>query len=148
MTESEKIGLIEMLAKNGVRIGQVIFEVAGDNHYHENERQEVTTDVTETQIGHALEQVQAYMWGQSAYAVIFCALRDYHGFTDNMSQFERVGQRLAASHQLQWTCPDGTLRAAFKNNPYYKLKIDKWRENGVADRVMLLIEKFEELLGP
>ena len=44
-------------------------------------------------LGEALNEVEAYMWGQSAHAVLFCALRDHHGFTDNMSRYERVAMR-------------------------------------------------------
>lgn len=102
--------------------------------------------LSKEEIANALAGVQEYMWANSANAVIFCALRDYHGYADNMSQFERDWISFSEGKRLSWGCPDGTLRAAFKNNPYMKLPISKWRENGVSDRVMLLLEKFEEKL--
>ena len=95
----------------------------------------------------ALEEVQPYMWGNSANAVIFCALRDNHGFTDNMSRYERVWKRVAESRKLEWACPEGTLRAAFRNSSFYKLHTSRWKENDVPKRVMLLLEKFEAFYG-
>lgn len=148
MTQEEKLKMMQEFAKNSVKIGQIIFEVAGDNNYYANEKTEEMKGISEEQMGDALKEVQKYMWGNSASAVIFCTMRDNHGFADNMSQFERMWGRIAETKKLQWLCPEGTIRAAFKNNPYFKLPVSKWQENGVPDRVLFLKDKFEELLEP
>ena len=64
-----------------------------------------------------------------------------------MSLFERDWQKIAnENHDLSWDCPEGTLRAAFRDNPYLKLPISKWDGQDIPKRVMFLIEKFEEQL--
>lgn len=98
-------------------------------------------------LGDAIEKVQPYMWGNSANAVIFCALRDNHDFTDNMSRYERVWKRIAENKRLEWSCPDGTLRSTFRDNPLYKKPISRWKDNNVQERAMFLVQKFEEYYG-
>lgn len=98
-------------------------------------------------VGDAIEKVQPYMWGNSANAVIFCALRDNHDFTDNMSRYERVWKRIAENKRLEWSCPDGTLRSTFRDNPLYKKPISRWKDNNVQERAMVLVQKFEEYYG-
>ena len=149
MTEETMLKLVEALSKNGVSAGQIILENTGSITYNDHRgegEKEKKREVTNKQMAEALVNVQEFMWGQSANAVIFCALRDNHGYADNMSQYERELKDIAEERRLTWGCPDGTLRAAFKNNPYLKHPISKWREMGVPDRVMLLIEKFENSL--
>jgi len=91
--------------------------------------------------------VQPYMWGQSSNAVLFCILRDIYSYKGNMSQFERGITAIVENHKLEWACPDGTIRVAFKHNPYMKLHVSKWKSNGAPDRVIQLINKFEENVG-
>ena len=92
----------------------------------------------------ALNEVETYMWGQSAHAVLFCALRDNHGFTDNMSRYERIHKKLCEKRKLQWACPEGTIRSAFRDNSYFKNPVNRWKTLNVPQRVMTLYDKFEE----
>ena len=77
--------------------------------------------------------VRAYFWKDSAMAVIFCVCRDRYHYTDNMSQFERDFQ-----------CQEGLLSNTFRNNPFMRLHIDKWKENGAKERVLRLVEAYEK----
>ena len=79
-----------------------------------------------------VESVREYFWSGSAMAVIFCVCRDRYRYADNMSQFERDFQ-----------CPEGLLSNTFRNNPYMRLPIDKWKENGAKERVLRLVEAYE-----
>lgn len=92
----------------------------------------------------ALNEVEAYMWGQSAHAVLFCALRDNHGFTDNMSRYERIHKKVSEKRKPQWACPEGTLRSAFRDNSFFKIHVSRWKTMNVTQRVMTLYDKFEE----
>ena len=94
-------------------------------------------------LGEALNEVETYMWGQSAHAVLFCALRDHHGFTDNMSRYERIHKKLSEKRKPQWPCPKGTLRVAFGNNSYYKTSVTRWKDMDVPQRALTLLDKFE-----
>lgn len=96
-------------------------------------------------LGEALNEVEAYMWGQSAHAVLFCALRDHHGFTDNMSRYERIHEKLSEKRNLRWPCPKGTLRVAFGNNSYYKVSVTRWKDMDVPQRALALLDKFEAI---
>lgn len=147
MTEQEKLEFLDRMIRNGANIGQFIMDNHGTmeitNHMGEssnNQKRETNGE----QIAKALAKVQDLMWGQSANAIIFCALRDNHGYPDNMSQFEREWKGFSAGRHLSWDCPEGTLRAAFRDNSYLKLPVDKWRDNGVPDRVIKLLDRFEE----
>ena len=146
MSDETKIKIIQELTKGNARIGQIIMEMKGTINYHEQSRtvEEENATLTTSKIGKALEAVQDIMWGQSANAVIFCALRDNHGYADNMSQYERDWKIMAGERRLSCQCPEGTLRAAFRDNPYLKLPVDKWSSNGAPDRAISLIKKFEE----
>ena len=146
ISEDLKLKVMQELAKGNVRIGQLVFGNTGTITYHEQSRtvEEENVTMTTSKIGKALEAVQDIMWGQSANAVIFCALRDKHGYADNMSQYERDWKIMAGEYRLSCQCPEGTLRAAFRDNPYLKLPVDKWSSNGVPDRAISLIKKFEE----
>ena len=77
-------------------------------------------------------KVREYFWGDSSLAVIFCVCRDCYGYANNMSQFERDFQ-----------CQEGLLSNTFRNNPYMRLPIDKWKENGAKERVLRLMEAYE-----
>lgn len=80
----------------------------------------------------SVECVRAYFWKDSAMAVIFCVCRDRYCYVDNMSQFERDFQ-----------CTEGLLSNTFRNNPYMRLHVDKWKENGAKERVLRLVEAYE-----
>ena len=77
-------------------------------------------------------EVCEYFWSDSAMAVIFCTCRDCYGYANNMAQFERDFQ-----------CQEGLLSNTFRNNPYMRLHVDKWKENGAKERVLRLVEAYE-----
>ena len=76
-------------------------------------------------------RVKEHFWGDSAMAVIFCVCRDCYGYANNMSQFER-----------DFNCHEGLLSNAFRNNPYMRLNIVKWEQQGVKQRVLRLMEAY------
>ena len=77
-------------------------------------------------------EVREYFWGDSAMAVIFCTCRDCYDYANNMAQFER-----------DFCCHEGLLSNTFRNNPYMRLHIDKWAQNGAKDRVLRLVEAYK-----
>jgi len=94
----------------------------------------------------ALSAVQQYMWGASAYAVLFCECRDHHHYPNNMAQFERDADSIAQEKGLDWLCNPGTLSDAFRHNPYLLKHVDNWAENGAKKRTLLLLKRFQEVL--
>jgi len=78
-----------------------------------------------------VERVREYFWSDSALAVVFCVCRDCYGYANNMSQFER-----------DFHCHDGLLSNAFRNNPYMRMNISKWGQQGVKQRVLRLVEAY------
>ena len=78
-------------------------------------------------------QVREYFWSESSMAVIFCVCRDNYGYANNMSQFER-----------EFDCQEGLLSNTFRNNPYMRLPVDKWKRNGVKERVLKLVEAYKK----
>ena len=131
------------------QIGQLILKVNGNNCYNEgvNEVKESKgetmsdvnsqiSDVSQPDLQTMIESVNSvrdYFWSDSSLAVIFCVCRDYYGYANSMSQFERDFQ-----------CSEGLLSNAFRNNPYMRLNISKWEQNGVKARVMRLVYAYKE----
>lgn len=135
--------------KSNVQIGQVgqlILKVNGNNYYHEGV-ESLTPDPSPLGEGkegdmrepdlqkmvEGVNHVRDYFWGDSSLAVIFCVCRDCYGYANNMSQFER-----------DFHCSAGLLSNAFRNNPYMRLNVSKWEQNGVKARVMRLVDAYKE----
>lgn len=79
-----------------------------------------------------VDRVRHYFWSDSSMAVIFCVCRDCYDYANNMSQFER-----------DFHCQEGLLSNTFRNNPYMRLHVDKWEQNGVKARVLRLVEAYK-----
>lgn len=144
MSDEMKKELIRELTKGNVTIGQVIMEMNGNiynNGKRETEKQE-DIKMDRKMLLRLVNNVQEFLWGQSAYAVLFCLGRDRYGYPDNMSQFERELEPLTAG--LDYECHAGTVQKTLSNNPYMKLPISKWAESGAPKRVLLLTEKINE----
>ena len=104
-----------------------------------------TNETTEV-LPEAVAAVQQYMWGASAYAVLFCEYRDHRNYPNNMAQFERDVDTIARQRHLTYVCNAGTLSDAFRHNPYLEKHVDNWPANGVKTRSMHLLRKFQEAL--
>ena len=85
----------------------------------------------------ALDKCGSFIWGNAAYAVPFCVCRDAYQWEDNASFFERI----LAEHGIE--LPEGTINAAISRNPYMRLHIDNWDNNGAMDRVLKLRDEFK-----
>ena len=133
LTNVQVIGVVE----NGAKV--VYQEVHGEKGAGEE-------SLSRESLSQAVAAVQKYMWGASAYAVLFCELRDHRGYPNNMSQFERDMISIAQERHLDWICKAGTLISAFRNNPYMKMRVERWEDIGVKSRSMQLLQKFQEEL--
>ena len=110
--------------------------IVNDRQRQENKEEKPT--LTTELLGEAMASVMAYVWGNAAYAVVFCVCRDVYGWQDNASYFER---QLA---EIGKEIPAGTINAALSRNPYMRLSVDKWKAYGVMERVLILKDKFCE----
>lgn len=137
MTAEERIRLMEVLMKGGPSIGQLIIENNGTINYndHRGEPGEQKRKVDTEVLAKGVDGVREYLWKDSAMAVIFCVCRDCYGYTDNMSQFER-----------DFHCAEGLLSNTFRNNPYMRLNISKWEENGAKERVLRLVDAYKKAI--
>ena len=137
MTDEQKMEMLaKMMGTGNVKIGQFIMDNHGtmniDNNMGEEKRAKSNQQVSVETLVACANQVRDYFWGDSSLAVIFCACRDSYGYADNMSQFERDFQ-----------CQEGLLSNTFRNNPYMRLHVDKWKENGAKERALRLAEAYE-----
>ena len=143
MSDELKLRLIKELSNGNFHVGQLIIEVKGNNYYSESNNHETTKkDLPMEKLMDAVMNVQSNFWGNSSYAVIFCVCRDYYGYSDNMSQFERNIENLPFLILPKYTCPEGTISNTFKANPYMKMHVDKWESNGAKGRAIVLRDKF------
>ena len=99
----------------------------------------------DNRLARAIEQCQAYFWGNSSYAVLFCLLRDEYGMADNMSMFESMVEQLPYSKERTCVCPKGTIANAFSNNPIYRQPLSRWKDRANS-RITILLEKLREQL--
>ena len=136
---SFQIGNVE---SGGIGIQFVDGKVRNVDSISDNEN--VTEDISKEVLGKALQQVQSMFWGQSSYAVIFCVMRDYYKYGDNMTVFEGEINSISQSMKLNYPCPPNTISSSFYNNTYLKMHIDKWEKLNVKPRSILLVRSFIE----
>ena len=75
-------------------------------------------------LSRAIENVSSYMTSKSAWAVVYCVLRDYYN-CQSQADFERSVPMLPLKIELPG-CPKGTISSTFRDNKYMILRIDKW----------------------
>jgi len=145
MTE-EEIQLLSKLVNGGnTKIGQIILDNHGTMNINNGEAKPMgdnlaSTDIDSSMVSQALAKCGDYIWGNSAYAVPFCVCRDVYGWEDNASLFERKLELEGVE------LPPGTINTAINRNPYMKLPIFKWKDNGAKERVLKFKEEFERLM--
>lgn len=146
MTEEEKIQLLSKLVNGGnTKIGQIILDNHGTMNINNGEAKPMgdnlaSTDIDSSMVSQALAKCGDYIWGNSAYAVPFCVCRDVYGWEDNASLFERKLELEGVE------LPPGTINTTINRNPYMKLPIFKWRDNGAKERVLKFKEEFERVI--
>lgn len=112
---------------------------SGPDQFHNESKPKM--HATEGQVAQALMRCAAYIWGNAAYSVAFCTLRDAYDWGDNATDFERklAGQGISI--------PEGTVNSAMFRNPWMKYHIDKWEENQASERAIKLRDMFKQMLG-
>ena len=93
--------------------------------------------VDDQQVARGIEACSSLFWGSSSWAVVFCVLRDYFSGSPNVSEFERHVEELPLVNRPDYDCPPSTVQKALQNNPYMRLHVDKWAENGGAKRAIV-----------
>lgn len=111
--------------------GSTVTQQAGASESRSSNSSEGGCDVPTlvTSVG----KVRDYFWGDSSMAVIFCVCRDCYDYVDNMSQFER-----------DFICQPGLLSNTFRNNPYMRLPVSRWEQQGAKERVLRLVEAYKK----
>ena len=107
-----------------------------------NKTEEAKTPLSKELLGKAIKQVQSMFWGQSSYAVIYCAVRDYYEYGDNITLFEEEMNSIAVNLHLDYPCPQHTIISSFHNNPYLRLHVSKWESHQVKPRSINLVKSF------
>lgn len=115
-----------VFAMPGATVNQHVPEPKAPDAPQDDEQPDVATLAT------CVDSVRQYFWGDSALAVIFCTCRDCYGYANNMRQFER-----------DFHCQEGLLSNTFRNNPYMRLHVDKWAQQGAKQRVLQLMEAYK-----
>ena len=115
-----------VFAMPGAPVNQHVPEPQTPDAPQDDEQPDVATLAT------CVDSVRQYFWGDSALAVIFCTCRDCYGYANNMRQFER-----------DFHCQEGLLSNTFRNNPYMRLHVDKWAQQGAKQRVLQLMEAYK-----
>lgn len=94
----------------------------------------------------AIENCQQYFWGNSAYAVLFCLMRDKVKKEISQTKFERMVEMLPYKKTRSYQCPTGTIANAFSDNTFLRTNISEWETSGAPQRAVLLLQKLREEL--
>lgn len=103
-------------------------------------------EISKEQLARAIENCQPYFWGNSAYAVLYCLMRDDLGKDIPQSRFEQMIEMLPYKTERGYKCNAGTIANAFSNNAYLKMSVDRWQQNGAHSRSLTLLKKLREEL--
>ena len=99
----------------------------------DNQLQHQQSDVPEVKmLVESVAEVRDFFWGDSSMAVIFGVCRDYFQYADNMSQFER-----------DFGCVEGLISNTVRHNPYMRLAVGKWGQQGAKQRVLRLVDAYK-----
>ena len=149
MEDNKKLELLKGMFsgasfQNSVVVG--LAEEGSQVFYQKTDEKTENPKITMTSelLRQTVPSVQDRFWGNSSHAVVFCCCRDFYNYPNNMSQYERDMADPQNSLRLNYVCPEGTLADAFRHNSFLKLHVDKWKENGVKERVMLLAGAFKK----
>ena len=111
----------------------------GEVHVGDNGKTVVAEGETKYEVKMLVESVgtvRDLFWGDSLMAVIFGVCRDCFKYVDNMSQFER-----------DFGCSEGLISNTMRNNPYMRLAVDKWEQQGAKQRVLRLVDEYKKAVS-
>ena len=91
-----------------------------EDYDNEQKSKELTDEI----LVRAIESVSHLMNSHSAWAVIYCVMRDDFG-SDNKSAFERRINGLKFKKKMK-SCPKDTISSTFSNNDYLSKPIETW----------------------
>ena len=109
--------------------------------------QQDSRQLSDGRLARAIECSQAFFWGNSSYAVVFCVCRDDYGMPPNKTAFERRMQQLPFTKKLSHSCTTGTLTNAFSNNRVYDFHVDKWESLQASPRAIKLRDELRRQLA-
>ena len=117
----------------------------GTVHVHSNNDKEDVSgkkahkELTNEELARAVENCQEYFWANSAYAVLFCIMRDDFNQKDlSMATYERKIELLPYKTTREHTCPAGTIANAFSDNAIFNSPTDKWDDMNASKRIVKL----------
>lgn len=152
MNDNTKLQLIQELAKGNVKIGQLIMEVHGDNHFHENESKDtkytegpdVPSKVATKEMMSKAAKVTldgGYWKSQRSWAITFIVYCIW-GYKGRVSDFlievpewpDGVAQRMLCNRDAV---------EKLKNMYNFSNDIKEWRGNGVPEQYCILGEQLD-----
>ena len=103
-------------------------------------------ELSAEQLARAIENCQEYFWAKSAYAVLFCLLRDECKKELSQAGFERMVVALPYKKELDYVCSTGTIANAFSDNSIYTFPVCKWEMEGASERIITLLKQLRKEL--
>ena len=103
-------------------------------------------ELSAEQLASAIENCQEFFWGKSAYAVVFCLLRDDYKKELSQAGFERMMATLPYKKELDYVCSTGTIANAFSDNNIYSFPVSKWEMEGAPERILTLLKQLRKEL--
>lgn len=151
MSTKEKIEIMKALTSDrNLNIKQFILEYSGTTIIKDSDHLDNSLgdyhNFSKGCLAKLVLDSQKFFWGNSSYAVLFCVFRDFYRYPDNRTMFEKDMLSLPYEIVPTYVCTLGVISSTFSDNPYMKLHIDKWEENGATKRVMILVDKLKMAL--
>ena len=115
---------------------------------NEQDAKDEKIQLSDEKLTRAIEASQGEFWGNVSYAVLFCIIRDDYKTIPSRPKFESLMQNLPFRKNLSYSCTDGTLDNAFRNNQWLKESIDDWDKIlPPKDKALVLRDKLREELN-
>ena len=130
-------------------VDTVNFTLDGNGQFHFNNVENVNEkkkEMSNEQLARAIENTQELFWGKSAYAVVFCLIRDDYKKEMTQTAFESMVELLPYQKVRDYTCSTGTIANAFSDNPIFKTHVSRWEAQGASNRILKLLNKLREEL--
>jgi hypothetical protein len=111
--------------------GEVVRQFKAKQKQHQPDMYERLTE--------AVIQCSHLFWAASAWAVAYCVMRDKYCYDKPVAEFERMAQALKLPATFRFVCGEGSVQRTISNHEYMRKSIDKWEEQGAADRELKLM---------
>lgn len=108
-------------------------------------RQQVKQSLME-RVEQAVCKGASLFWAAAAWSVVYGLLRDCCDYEETVIDFERAAAKLKLTPTFEHRCGVGKVQRTLSNHPYMRMHVDKWEDNGAAQRELKMLDFMKQEL--